>query len=353
MNIAVIGAGNGGQAIAGDLAIRGHDVSLYDSNFELLDTLKQKGGIELEGQIVGFAKVTIVYTISEAISNAEIIMIVTTANAHGILGEQMSPFLKESQVVILNPGRTGGALEFRAGLNRANCNKRIYLAEAQTLVFACGLRKTGLVNIIGIKDKILLSSLPSTDTNFILNKISCLYNCFIPAQNVLVTSLENIGAIFHPIVVLFNAAAIERDNSFYFYRDMTPEVARFIEKIDEERLKVGKAYGINLLSAKDWVSFAYSNIKGDTLCDRMRNNPAYHDILAPTSIKCRMLTEDVPTGLLPISELGKLMNVRCDLMNSVITISQTLLNCDFYATGRTLANLGIQDMNKDKLLNSL
>jgi len=353
MNIAVIGAGNGGQAIAGDLAIKGHDVSLYDSNLELLEILKQKGGIELEGQILGFAKVTIAFTIKEAISNSEIIMIVTTANAHGILGEQMAPFLKESQVVILNPGRTCGALEFRAGLNRANCSKRIYLAEAQTLVFACRLRKNGHVNIIGIKDKILLSGLPSTDTNYILNKLSLLYNCFISAQNVLVTSLENIGAIFHPIVVLFNAAAIERDNSFYFYRDMTMEVSRFIEKIDEERLKVGKAYGIDLLSAKDWVSFAYRNIKGDSLCDRMRNNPAYHDILAPTSINCRMLTEDVPTGLLPISELGKIVDVRCDLMNSIIKISQTLLNCDFYATGRTLENLGINDMDKEKLLNSL
>ena len=55
-----------------------------------------------------------------------------------------------------------------------------------------------------------------------------------------------------------NAATIERNEVFWFYRDMTEQVARFIEKFDAERLAVGKAYGIDLLGVNEWIKFAYN-----------------------------------------------------------------------------------------------
>ncbi|GAH76920.1 unnamed protein product, partial [marine sediment metagenome] len=47
-----------------------------------------------------------------ALEGAELIMIVTPANAHAKIAKDCAPHLKGNQVVILNPGRTGGALEF-------------------------------------------------------------------------------------------------------------------------------------------------------------------------------------------------------------------------------------------------
>lgn len=41
--IAVLGAGNGGQALAGHLAMRGHDVSLYDIDREKSGHCKVEG----------------------------------------------------------------------------------------------------------------------------------------------------------------------------------------------------------------------------------------------------------------------------------------------------------------------
>ena len=159
----------------------------------------------------------------------------------------------------------------------------------------------------------MLSALPASETDHILSKIVPVYPCFKPAGNVLVTSLENIGPVFHPSVVLFNAALIERGGMFYFYRDMTPYVAEFIEKVDAERVAVGKVYGIDLVTAKDWIAFAYNDVGEGTLCDRMKNNPAYYDILAPSNIRCRQLMEDIPTGILPIWELGTVAGLQMKL----------------------------------------
>ena len=170
-------------------------------------------------------------------------------------------------------------------------------------------------------------------------------------DNVLHTSLENIGAMFHPCVCLFNAATIERQDQFWFYRDMTDQVARFIEKFDAERIAVGKAYGIDLLSVKEWIKFAYKDTEGETLCERMKNNPAYHDIKAPGSIFTRQLTEDIPTGVLPIMELGKAAGVQVPLLESMVKTIEALLDMDLHTNGRSLKNLGLEGKTKEEILN--
>ena len=351
MKIAVIGAGNGGQAISGYLAMQGYDVSLYDIVEEKIAELKKLGGIHLMGRIKGFGKLnTITTDIAEAVKGAEIIMVTTIANAHKAVAQSLAPLVEEGQVIILNPGRTCGALVFKHTLVENGCKKRFYLGEAQTLVYACRIVENGTVNIIGVKDEVLLSGLPSKDTDYILSRINPMYPSFMPAANVLRTSLENIGAMFHPCVCMFNAATIERHDEFWFYRDMTDRVAAFIEKFDAERLAVGKAYGIDLLGVNEWIKFAYKDTEGDTLCERMKNNPAYHDIKAPGTIFTRQLTEDIPTGVLPIMELGKAAGVDTPLLRSMIDVVEALLGQDLYSNGRTLRNLGLEGKTKEQIL---
>lgn len=352
MKIAVIGAGNGGQAIAGYAALKGYEVSLFDRNEVKVKELQGKGSIELRGQIKGIGKISCVTTnIGNAVTDADLVMITTVANAHAELAKAMAPYVQDGQIIILNPGRTCGALVFKQALNEVGCSKRYYLGEAQTLVYACRIIENGIVNIIGIKDDVLLAALPASDTDHIIEKINQLYPCFIKTDNVLCTGLENIGAIFHPCVCLFNAATIERQNEFYFYRDMTDQVASFIEKFDAERLAVGKAYGINLLGVREWIKFAYNDTEGKTLCERMKNNPAYYDIKGPGSIFTRQLTEDIPTGVLPIMELGKAAGVPTPLFQSMISVIESLLNMDFHTEGRSLKNLGLDGMNKEEIVN--
>lgn len=351
MRISVLGAGNGGQAIAGFLGLSGYEVVLYDIDAQKIKVLKQNGGIQLEGKINGFGKVACFTTdVAEAVLGAEIIMVTTVANAHKEVAKSIAPYVEDGQVIILNPGRTCGALVFKQSLRECGCNKHYYLGEAQTLVYACRVAENGRVNVIGVKDEVLLSGLPAADTDHILAKINPIYPSFKKTDNVLRTSLENIGAMFHPCVLLFNAATIERNEVFWFYRDMTEQVAEFIEKFDAERLAVGKAYGIDLLSVKDWIKFAYKDTVGDTLCERMRNNPAYHNIKSPSTIFTRQLTEDIPTGVLPIMQLGKVAGVETPLLESMVNICEALLNMDLHTDGRSLNNLGLIGMSKEEVI---
>ena len=352
MKIAVIGAGNGGQSISGYLAMQGYEVSLYDIDEKRISELNEKGGITLEGKLSGFGKISTITTdIENAVAGAEIVMVTTVANAHRAVAKSIAPYVTDGMVIILNPGRTCGALVFKQTLKDNGVTCRYYLGEAQTLVYACRIVENGTVNVIGVKDEVFLAGLPASDTSYILEKINPIYPSFVKTDNVLHTSLENIGAMFHPCVCLFNAATIERQDQFWFYRDMTDQVARFIEKFDAERLAVGRAYGVELLSVKEWIKFAYKDTKGETLCERMKNNPAYYDIKAPGTIFTRQLTEDIPTGVLPIMELGKAAGVDVSLHESMINTIEALLEMDLHTKGRSLKNLGLEGKSKEEILN--
>lgn len=353
IKITVIGAGNGGQAISAYCASIGLPVCLYNRSIDRFHLKNQQLNIELQGAIKTKTKISLLTdNIQEAVEFGDIIMVVTTATAHRDIARQISPYLKDGQIIILNPGRTCGVLDFSSALSQRQ-DIKVYLAEAQTLVYACREIVPGVINVIGVKNKVLLAGRTRKETEYVVSIMRKIFRCFIPASNLLETGLENIGAIFHPPIVLFNAASIERNNQFYFYRDMTSEISDFIISLDKERLQTGAAYGINLMPVYDWLKYAYPDTSGNTLCERMRNNPAYYDIKGPGSIFTRQLTEDIPTGLVPISELAFKAGVQTPLMNAIITISSSLLGIDFRKEGRSLSNLGIQNLSKKDIINAI
>lgn len=337
--------------MAGHFALLGHRVTLYNRN--VISSVFNTKRITLSGAIKGTGNLFMVTDdLSLAVEDANLIMLTTTADAHRELAKNMAPYIQDGQIIILNPGRTFGAFEF-ANTLRDMSNKSVLIAEAQSLIYACRVVNPGNAKVIGIKEKVLLAAYPAKDTDYVLNYINSVYNCFIKAESILYTSLENIGAIFHPAVVLFNAAAIERGNSFYFYNDMTPLIANFLLKLDNERINVGKALNIDLMGIEDWVSFAYPGIEGRNLCEKMRNNPAYYKLLAPKKIDSRLITEDVPTGLVPISQIGDWLGVDTSIMKSIIHLTSHLTGNDFLKTGRTIKNLGLESISLNEFLKTL
>ena len=53
----VIGGGNGGQALAGHLALMGFPVRLYDIVPETIDVIRGQQGIQVDGAVKGFGRI--------------------------------------------------------------------------------------------------------------------------------------------------------------------------------------------------------------------------------------------------------------------------------------------------------
>lgn len=340
-----MGAGHGGLAMAGHLAIMGHRVNLYNRGEERLWGVKSSGLIEVTGEIEGFGKINLATnSVSEAIKDVELIMVVIPASGHKWLAEEMAPHVADGQIIVLHPGRTFGALEFKQVFTRMGCQADVIIAEAQTFIYASRATGPSQVQIFRIKHSIPVASVRAHLIPTVINKLRQFYPQFMPGDNIFKTSLENIGSVFHPALCVLNAGWIEHDIDFQFYHEgVTPSVAKILEKIDEERVTVAEALGIRAITAKQWLYMAYSST-GQTLYQAMRKNSGYRGILAPRTLKMRYLDEDIPCSLVPIASIGKMFNVETPTIDSVIRLGCEINSVDYWSTGRTVESLGIAGM---------
>jgi len=351
LHVAILGAGNGAHAMAGHLALQGFPVKLYNRFEHEIVHMREQGGVHVEGVVEGFGRLDLVSTdIAPVIEGADIIMVVVPAFAHRFMAEVCAPHLGEDQVVILNPGRTGGALEFTHVLRQRGVKAPVVVAEAQTLIYACRISGPARVQILGIKKEVPLAALPARDTTAALALARQLYPQFVPAANVLETSLDNIGAVFHPSIMVLNANRIEAGEDFDFYQGMTPMVAGFLEVIDSERMAVARAYGVRVESARDWLMRAYEGIHGDTLYERIQSNRAYAGLKAPKTLYMRYLTEDVPCGLVPIVSLAEVAGIETPASRGIVDVACSLLRRDFWVEGRTRKNLGLDSLSVPEII---
>ncbi|MFX0090672.1 MAG: NAD/NADP octopine/nopaline dehydrogenase family protein [Candidatus Hodarchaeota archaeon] len=350
MRFAVLGAGNAGQTFAALLAFRGFDVKLWNRSSSTIEHISRNGGIQVQGLETGFAKVFVSADIQTVIHDADVIMVATPASAHQDIANYCAPYLHDEQTIVLNPGRTFGALEFLQTVREQGCTSEITIAEAQSLIYVCRALKPGLVKLTGIKKSLPVAAIPAFETSRVVRILKKIHKEFTPAKNILYTSMENMGAIFHPVPLIFNAARAEDPTVTYdHYLDgITPTVGCFLEQIDMERCNVAAALDVETTTAKDWLKKVYGS-EGDTLCEIFQNTKNYKKIGAPSSLHHRYIFEDIPTGLVPIASIGQMLGVKTPSIGTFVHFVNQLLNVNFWAKGRTVGNLGIDDLTKKEL----
>ncbi|HBJ81731.1 NAD/NADP-dependent octopine/nopaline dehydrogenase family protein [Pseudothermotoga sp.] len=341
MKICVIGAGNGGQALAAYLALKGFDVALYNrSAWRIAPIIKNKR-IKVEGEINAVATISFATTnLSEAIKGRKLLMVVLPAFAHRDIAKKIAPLLENGQVIILNPGRTAGAFEFYNTLKEEGVNKDIVVAETQTFIFASRASNPGVVKIFRIKNAVPVAALPSSKNPELEQVLSQVMPEFEIAPSTLYTSFNNIGAVFHPATIILNTGWVETTfGKFEFYFEgISPSVAKILEAIDAERCEVARKFGIEPMTAIQWLAYAY-DVKGTNLYDAIHNNEGYRGIQAPTSLENRYILEDVPTSLVPISAFGKLAKVKTPIIDSIVQLASLMVGVDFFSEGRNFERL--------------
>jgi len=342
---AVIGGGNGGQSLAGHLALMGFCVRLYDIFPQTIDAIRSAGGIQVDGAVNGFGKIELATTdIAKAVDGADIIMIVAPAIAHRDIALNCAPHLADGQIIFVHPGATGGALEFNQVLLDQGCDKLIALAEAESLLYACRSQKPGHTTIFGIKNELMVAALPASESQRVVKLLNTAFPQMYAGANVLATSLGNANAMMHPAPTLLNTSLIESGNDWLYYLDgITPSIGAFIEALDEERLAVAAAFGLKLPGILEWYQVHYG-AEGATLSDTVKQNQAYAEVQGQKTLHTRYLLEDIPTGLVPMACLGKLAGVEVARMETVIKFGEFMTGKDLTTSGRRLESLGLAGM---------
>ena len=305
---AVLGAGNGGCAMAADLALLGRDPILFDhASFDhQLAPLREAGGIWVESRTphipggVGrhFAKLPrLTHDLAEA-ATADIVIVVVPAQHHAGLAAQAAPHLRPGQIVLLNPGGVGGALVWAAALAQAGI-RGVHLAQAADLLYAGFRRPDATVVIGGKKQRAYLGVFPGQARDTVLARLAPDFPEFTPAANVLEAGLQGPGMLVHPLPMLMNAVRIDREHPLtYNSYDITPSVARAVESLDRERMAIVTALGGTAQPIQQILT-DYYGVTGDSFLDTVLKVPAYQNAAAPKDFTHRYITEEVPTPAHP------------------------------------------------------
>lgn len=110
--IAVLGGGSGGHCMAADLTLAGYQVNFYEHpSFEAdFHTTLETGTVELSGiGRRGKANINLVTTdMAKAIENVNLLNIVLPAPGHDLFFNEMLPYLKNGQTVVVWAGQCAG-----------------------------------------------------------------------------------------------------------------------------------------------------------------------------------------------------------------------------------------------------
>lgn len=355
--IAVLGAGNGGCAAAADLANRGYEVRLCSRSPERLQPIAKRGGIEITG-VLGdvFVHIPVVTNdVEEAATDADLIMIVVPGPGHEFYAKRLAPMVSEDQIVMLNPGHCGGALHFHHTLQESGVTDAVRVCETNSLTYGCRLVSPAKVWVYASPKSLLFAAFPGKLTLQLLSEISPLYPALFPARDVLETGLLYLNGILHPPGMVLNASWIEgtRGGFKYYYEGTTPSVARTIEAVDNERADIMRAVG---LEARTFIeSFHAAGYTTDAAAVTGSVYRAFQESepnkarQAPPDLSHRYMHEDVGYGIVPMSEIGKIVGKPTPVIDSLIILASTITGVDYFNEGLNANKLGIAGLAPDQL----
>ena len=347
-SIAILGGGNGAHTMAGDLALRGYRVRMYEDAAFIgrLNVLQQTLTIRCRGLINGSGKIEMLTDdMAKAIDGVKFIAVVTPSNAHVAVAQKLKGLVKKEQVILIYPGGFG-ALEFKKVLG----DECPVIVQTNNLPYDTRIEAPASIYCSGMSP-VSVAMFPADADRAILEEVMDISPFDKVYEDVLESDLSLVNPSVHSGPCLINIGAIEQQalrGQFCMYEHFTFGAAKIDWAIDAERKDVGAALGYHLTPLEDFCE-PKGELKWQDIYQKMHGAPELTPITGPDTIWNRYLTEDCPNGLVPWSELGKLCGVPTPTMDAVISIYSLVHERDWRGIGIKLDTLGLEGMNVEEI----
>jgi opine dehydrogenase len=356
MRVTVIGAGAGGVAAVADLVQSGHEVALWNRSLDTLAPFQQAGGVEYEGVLGnGLARPYLMTCdLPGALEGSEAVVCTVPTFSHAAVALALAEADLRSDVpVVLNPGHTGGALEFRAAF-QARRAPAPPIAELSAVTYVARKYQPQRVTVNGKGKQVRVAVLPGGEAA--LEAARRLFPCANPVRDVLASGLANVNMVLHPPGAILGAAWIEaKGGDFTFYVEgMTPGVTRAMKALDDERRAVARAFGHelpNLVEEMQRIGIVQAEVTNNQdfaaalAADELNNR-----MKAPGSLSHRYYVEDFGHGLLPFMAFATIARVAVPAAQSLFTLAESVVGTRYRDTGRTAKAMGIAGMDMRGLI---
>ncbi|MEW6081013.1 MAG: NAD/NADP octopine/nopaline dehydrogenase family protein [Bacillota bacterium] len=348
-SIAVLGAGNGGYAMAGDLASRGLPVAFYEhpSFAEGFAETLSTGGVVLEGALgTRSSRVHLATTdIGEVMETSSLLNLVVPSTAQETFFRAMMAHLRDGHTVVVWAGRFG-SLRLLHLLKESGIQRDITVVEANTLPY--GVRRSGpnVARVLYTSLRLYLAPVPRSNTGKVIEEIGALYEGAQASDSLLAAAFSNPALVVFGIGALLNVARIQHTKGkFYLFGEgITEGVADVMEAAYREMEEVGRALGFSI------PGYTREEFRGPASIEGVNfTSPGGVEDFAkmdgPSTVRGRYMMENIGDGIVPIAQLARRVDVACPVLDAVITLGSIVCQDDFLNKGRNLNRLGMGEAN--------
>ena len=390
--IAIIGAGGVGKTMAGDCALAGQKVNLWEQEgFKKNLTNIMRTGIKLSGnqfstygfERKGIGRLNMATTdMAEAVKGAGNIIVTTIAGAHETVFRELIPLLEDGQVVHIIPD-TLGTFEFRKIMRELGCTTKVIVGAWYTAPYGVRIVRRGGVttNECKVEDRITFirgAALPASDSDDFIAAADYIGafdairtgDGFIKGTDVIDVNLGNVNPVIHVPGTVLGVSTMQnfdtvlgqemKNYSLYGFA-LCPAIAQVQSVFWEEEKALAKAMNVGLTTVNYEDFFSRTTMYGKEYMGPDFAVPfeeKYENFFGdgPFSLEDRYITEDVPVGCYFIQQLGDKYDVPTPIVDSMILLASTMLDRDLTGNSKfTLDYLEIGHMNdaqlKDYILN--
>lgn len=352
MKISILGAGNAGCAVAADLTLKGHEVTLiktshalHDDNFEYLLANNNEMTLDEFGDVKTARIHKVTREVSE-IAGSKVVIIFIQTKFHEQLIERIEPYLHDGQILLIVPGYLSTAYVIK------HCKKEIVAAEAESSFIDGRIMKPGYFRVGFRNVRNPVGVYPKSKREETFKVLEQLDERIVPLNSVVEAALHNPNLIVHTVGSVMSIPRIEKskgDFCMYYeaYTRDNPATWRVLESLDAEKMNVLEKLGFERLSYVEACKYRNSldsTIDGREVFLEYAEMPTRAK--GPLSIESRYITEDVPQGLVMLEALGRSLDVATPIATSLIEIASAALGRDLRDEGRTLAVLGKENVYK-------
>jgi opine dehydrogenase len=355
--VTVCGIGNAGMAMAADLSLMGCETNVYETPAfsSNLTAVKEQGGITLTGNTysgkTGFAKLNkVTSNAEEAIKGVELIMIPVPAQAHLAVFENLLPYLKEGQTILVNTGYFA-SLRFKKLLCEQGLSNKVTIVEANIMPYLSAKTGPASANIYNYKRTMQVSVWPTSHSLKAYEMVKKVYPYKL-SNNLIECNFYPGNLSLHAQIVLPKAEFFfERAREFKFYGEVSLTASKLAEAFDKERMEVLNAFECKTIDYVTWNREVYEH-EGDNLYElyvKSENAKRWGRIEGIY----RVLEEDICYSLIPLEEFAKVVKVKTPVTTAMIDLLQVYTGIDYRSRGLTLKDLGLENTTKEQIIDFL
>lgn len=348
MKIAILGAGNMGCAIAADLTLKSHEVTviktsraMHNETFDYIKAHKNQITLSEKG-VEQTANIKEITTDLDKINEAELIIITIQTNYHESLIKRIKPYLRDGQILMIVPGYFSTAYVLK------HCSDiDLTIVEGESSPIDCRIDDYGLIKVGFRNVRNPLGVYPISRISMVKEKLDALQLHYTYLSSVVEAALHNPNMIVHTVGAIMSIPRIEKTNGDYcmYWEVFTPSVWKILEKLDAEKMDVLERVGYERIPYVEACKFRNS------LDETIDAKAVFFEYAAmptrakgPIVVDSRYISEDVPEGLVMLEALGAHLGIATPVCTSLIELAAAALGRDLRNQGRTPDRLGVDNL---------